>query len=152
MHGAGRGGAGIAGQLRDVACERSRPIRDYLSRRRNHSVRILGRVDTGRGRGQPESVDRRHRVRRHSIHLKVKSRMPLSIARIAELAQYLETAARERRTVPKLSDMEPQLTLADAYEVQWSLRHRRPCAGSRASRLEMGVNSRAKVKQTGDAA
>ena len=51
--------------------------------------------------------------------------MPLSIARIAELAGHLETAARERRAVPKLSDMEPHLTLTDAYEVQWSLRNRR---------------------------
>src|SRR5229473_2193383 len=89
-------------------------------------------------RGQPESVDRWHRVCRHSIHLKVKSQMPLSIARIAELAQHLETAAREHRTVPKLSDMEPRLTLADAYEVQWSLRHRRLGAGSRVSGLKMG--------------
>jgi len=75
--------------------------------------------------------------------------MPLSAARIAELARHLETAARERRAVPKLSDMEPQLTLADAYDVQWSLRDRRLGAGSRLSGLKMGLTSRAKMKQMG---
>jgi 2-oxo-3-hexenedioate decarboxylase len=75
--------------------------------------------------------------------------MPLSAARIAELARHLETAARERRTVPKLSDMEPQLTLADAYDVQWALRDRRLSAGSRLSGLKMGLTSRAKMKQMG---
>src|SRR6267142_3409651 len=75
--------------------------------------------------------------------------MPLSIASLEECAGHLETAARERRAVPKLSDMEPQLTLADAYEVQWSLRHRRLGAGSRLSGLKMGLTSRAKMKQMG---
>ena len=75
--------------------------------------------------------------------------MPLSVARIAELAQHLETAARERRAVAKLSDMEPELTLADAYDVQWSLRNRRLRAGSRLSGLKMGLTSRAKMKQMG---
>src|SRR5260370_1455791 len=45
--------------------------------------------------------------------------------------------------------MEPRLTLADAYEVQWSLRHRRLGAGSRVSGLKMGLTSRAKMKQMG---
>src|ERR1700687_3462917 len=75
--------------------------------------------------------------------------MPLSVARIAELAQHLETAARERRAVSKLSDMEPGLTLTDAYDVQWSLRNRRLRAGSRLSGLKMGLTSRAKMKQMG---
>jgi 2-oxo-3-hexenedioate decarboxylase len=75
--------------------------------------------------------------------------MSLSVARITELAQHLETAARERRTVSKLTDMEPQLTLADAYEVQWSLRNRRLSSGSRLSGLKMGLTSRAKMKQMG---
>jgi 2-oxo-3-hexenedioate decarboxylase len=75
--------------------------------------------------------------------------MPLSVARVAELAQHLETAERERRAVSKLSDIEPQLSLADAYDVQWSLRNRRLGAGNRLSGLKMGLTSRAKMKQMG---
>jgi 2-oxo-3-hexenedioate decarboxylase len=75
--------------------------------------------------------------------------MSLAASRIAELAQLLETAARERRTVPKLSDTEPALSLEDAYEVQWALRHRRLAAGARLSGLKMGLTSRAKMKQMG---
>jgi 2-oxo-3-hexenedioate decarboxylase len=75
--------------------------------------------------------------------------MSLSADRISELAQQLDTAARERRTVSKLTDVEPQLTLADAYEVQWALRSRRLAAGARLSGLKMGLTSRAKMKQMG---
>jgi 2-oxo-3-hexenedioate decarboxylase len=75
--------------------------------------------------------------------------MSLSAVRIAELAQHLESAALERRTVPKLTDTEPQLTLADAYEVQWSLRGRRLASGSRLSGMKMGLTSYAKMKQMG---
>jgi 2-oxo-3-hexenedioate decarboxylase len=75
--------------------------------------------------------------------------MPLSAARISELSQHLEAAARERRTVSTLTDLEPALTLADAYEVQWSLRNRRLDSGSRLSGLKMGLTSRAKMKQMG---
>jgi 2-oxo-3-hexenedioate decarboxylase len=75
--------------------------------------------------------------------------MSLSADRISELAQQLDTAARECRTVSKLTDVEPQLTLADAYEVQWALRSRRLAAGARLSGLKMGLTSRAKMKQMG---
>jgi 2-oxo-3-hexenedioate decarboxylase len=75
--------------------------------------------------------------------------MPLSIARISELAQRLDTAARERRPVQKLSEIEPGLSLADGYEVQWALRERRIGAGARLSGLKMGLTSRAKMKQMG---
>src|SRR5258706_12607432 len=72
--------------------------------------------------------------------------MPLSAARIAELARHLETAARERRTVPKLADMEPQLTLADAYDVQWALRDRRGGRGGRVFGVPNGRDSPAAVE------
>ena len=75
--------------------------------------------------------------------------MTLSAARIGELAAQLEAAALTSRTVEKLTVVEPQLTLADAYEVQWSLRSRRLAAGSRLSGLKMGLTSRAKMKQMG---
>jgi len=73
--------------------------------------------------------------------------MPLSAAKIAELALHLDNAAREHRTVPKITDAEPQLSMHDAYDVQWALRARRIAAGARLSGLKMGLTSRAKMKQ-----
>lgn len=73
----------------------------------------------------------------------------LQSARIAELAERLDGAARECRTMPKLTDIESQLSLADAYEVQWALRNRRLAAGRRLTGLKMGLTSRAKMRQMG---
>ncbi len=75
--------------------------------------------------------------------------MTLSAARIGELAAQLEAAALSHRTVAKLTESEPQLSLPDAYEVQWSLRNRRVAAGRRVAGLKMGLTSRAKMKQMG---
>jgi 2-oxo-3-hexenedioate decarboxylase len=75
--------------------------------------------------------------------------MPLSAARVSELAQRLEAAALERRTERKLTETEPALTLTDAYDVQWALRQLRIRAGARLSGLKMGLTSRAKMKQMG---
>ena len=75
--------------------------------------------------------------------------MALSADRIQQLAQLLESAALERRTVPKLTQTEPGLTLSDGYDVQWALRRLRIAAGARLSGLKMGLTSRAKMKQMG---
>lgn len=75
--------------------------------------------------------------------------MPLRPERISEHAQRLEAAALDCRAVTQLSALEPELTLADAYEVQWALRKRRLAAGSRLTGLKMGLTSRAKMKQMG---
>jgi len=69
--------------------------------------------------------------------------------RIAQLATGLESAALERRPVPRITDSEPQLSLADAYDVQWALRARRIAAGARVTGLKMGLTSEAKMKQMG---
>jgi 2-oxo-3-hexenedioate decarboxylase len=73
----------------------------------------------------------------------------LSVERIAELAGTLDAAALELRAVPKLTDAEPGLSLADAYEVQWALRSRRLAAGRRLTGLKMGLTSPAKMRQMG---
>lgn len=75
--------------------------------------------------------------------------MPLSTAKIATYAERLDSAALESRAVTQLSALEPGLTLADAYEVQWALRKRRLAAGARLTGLKMGLTSRAKMKQMG---
>jgi 2-oxo-3-hexenedioate decarboxylase len=75
--------------------------------------------------------------------------MPLAIKKVAEFARQLDMAAIECRAIPKLTDSEPQLSMADAYEVQWALRNRRLAAGARLTGLKMGLTSRAKMKQMG---
>ncbi len=75
--------------------------------------------------------------------------MLLTAAKIATHAESLDSAARERRAVQQLSALEPGLTLADAYEVQWALRQRRLTAGARLTGLKMGLTSRAKMRQMG---
>ena len=75
--------------------------------------------------------------------------MPLSVDRIQQLALLLEGAALGRRTVPKLTETEPSLTLPYGYDVQWALRKLRIAAGARLSGLKMGLTSRAKMKQMG---
>jgi 2-oxo-3-hexenedioate decarboxylase len=75
--------------------------------------------------------------------------MPLTAAKLATYAERLDAAALEGRAVQQLSALEPGLTLADAYEVQWALRRRRLAAGARLTGLKMGLTSRAKMKQMG---
>jgi 2-oxo-3-hexenedioate decarboxylase len=75
--------------------------------------------------------------------------MPLTPAKIAIHAEQLDAAARECRPIQQLSALEPGLTLADAYEVQWALRQRRLAAGARLTGLKMGLTSRAKMQQMG---
>src|ERR1700730_85121 len=75
--------------------------------------------------------------------------MPLSAARVSELAQRLEAAALARRTERELTETETALLLTDAYDVQWALRQLRIRAGARLSGLKMGLTSRAKMKQMG---
>ena len=73
--------------------------------------------------------------------------MSISSARIDEFAQQLDAAARERRAISKITDVEPSLTLDHGYDVQWALRSRRLAAGAKLTGLKMGLTSRAKMKQ-----
>lgn len=69
-------------------------------------------------------------------------------ATIESLARTLESAALERRSVPKITDSQP-LSMSEAYDVQWALRARRLAAGQRLTGLKMGLTSRAKMRQMG---
>jgi 2-oxo-3-hexenedioate decarboxylase len=75
--------------------------------------------------------------------------MPLAVNRVAEFARQLDLAAQECRAIPKLTDSEPELSMSDAYAIQWALRERRLAAGARLTGLKMGLTSRAKMKQMG---
>jgi 2-oxo-3-hexenedioate decarboxylase len=69
--------------------------------------------------------------------------------RISEFAQQLEYAMLKRAAITKITDTEPHLTIADAYEIQWALRARRIAAGSKVTGLKMGLTSHAKMRQMG---
>jgi 2-oxo-3-hexenedioate decarboxylase len=72
--------------------------------------------------------------------------MSLTPEKLAAYVEKLDTAALECRPVPQL---EPGLSLSDAYDIQWGLRKRRIAAGARLTGLKMGLTSRAKMKQMG---
>lgn len=75
--------------------------------------------------------------------------MPPSAPTIEDFAQQLEGAWRERRTIDKLTDHEPRMTIEDGYDVQWALRHRLLNTGNHLGGLKMGLTSRAKMRQMG---
>jgi 2-oxo-3-hexenedioate decarboxylase len=75
--------------------------------------------------------------------------MPLADTRIEECARALDEAARERRTISKLTDTEKNFSLLDGYAVQWALRKRRLTRGAKLTGLKMGLTSYAKMKQMG---
>jgi 2-oxo-3-hexenedioate decarboxylase len=74
--------------------------------------------------------------------------MTLSAPTIEEWAAVLENAARERRSITKITDAQP-LSMNQAYDVQYALRARRLRVGARLTGLKMGLTSRAKMKQMG---
>jgi 2-oxo-3-hexenedioate decarboxylase len=75
--------------------------------------------------------------------------MTLSAAKIEEFAKTLEAAALQKRSVTKITDAAPDLSMREAYDIQWALRKRRIDAGCRLTGLKMGLTSRAKMKQMG---
>ena len=72
--------------------------------------------------------------------------MALNQTVIEQLAEELDTAAIERRSITKITDRQA-LTMPEAYDVQWALRARRLKTGATLSGLKMGLTSRAKMKQ-----
>ncbi|MFI1018726.1 2-keto-4-pentenoate hydratase [Streptomyces sp. NPDC020965] len=72
----------------------------------------------------------------------------MDIARLAELAEILDTAAREGRTVDRPTDS-IALTLPDAYAVQRAVIERRLARGEVSTGVKMGFTSRAKMVQMG---
>ncbi|WP_433324065.1 2-keto-4-pentenoate hydratase [Spirillospora sp. CA-294931] len=69
-------------------------------------------------------------------------------ARVTELAERLDEAARNARPIGRLSDAAP-LDVATAYEVQRAVIERRRGRGERMAGVKMGFTSRAKMLQMG---
>lgn len=67
---------------------------------------------------------------------------------LAELAEYVDEAARTATEIPQISDKTP-LTVEDAYAVQALSMQRRYARGEKRIGIKMGLTSRAKMVQVG---
>ena len=75
--------------------------------------------------------------------------MSLDPQTIAALAARLETAERDAREIPKITDDHPDLGWEDAYAIQDAIRARKEARGHRVVGFKAGLTSFAKMKQMG---
>lgn len=73
----------------------------------------------------------------------------LSKTAIAEIAEHLENAELQAYEVTKITDDYPDMTMADASDVQWEIRRRKKARGHKMVGMKMGLTSWAKMKQMG---
>ncbi|WP_297836343.1 2-oxo-3-hexenedioate decarboxylase [Pseudomonas sp.] len=73
----------------------------------------------------------------------------LSREQVLALAEHIENAELNARDVPKAANDYPEMTLADAYDVQWEIRRRTEARGSKIVGLKMGLTSWTKMAQMG---
>jgi 2-oxo-3-hexenedioate decarboxylase len=68
---------------------------------------------------------------------------------IGKWADYLTTAARRNEAVSPITDVEPTLTVEDAYAIQDAIIERRLASGERLVGAKVGLTSRAKQQEMG---
>jgi 2-oxo-3-hexenedioate decarboxylase len=68
---------------------------------------------------------------------------------VESLAEHLENAELGAYEVTKITDDYPEMTFADATDVQWEIRRRKEARGNRVIGMKMGLTSWAKMKQMG---
>ena len=68
---------------------------------------------------------------------------------IGKWADYLATAARRNEAVSPITDVEPTLTVEDAYAIQDAIIERRLASGERLVGAKVGLTSRAKQQEMG---
>ena len=73
----------------------------------------------------------------------------LSQQDIEKLAEHLESAELQADEVTKITDDYPEMTMADASDVQWEIRRRKEARGNKIVGMKMGLTSWAKMKQMG---
>lgn len=73
----------------------------------------------------------------------------LSKADVQKLAEHLENCQLEVRDTPKITEAHPNMTMSDAYDVQYVIRERKTERGERVVGFKAGLTSRAKMKQMG---
>lgn len=75
--------------------------------------------------------------------------MGLSKEQISALAEHLENAELQAYEVCKITNDYPDMTMAEAYDVQWEIRRRKEQRKNRIIGMKMGLTSRAKMAQMG---
>lgn len=73
----------------------------------------------------------------------------LNRSEIEQLAEHLENAELQAYEVTKITDDYPNMTMADASDVQWEIRRRKEARGNKIVGMKMGLTSWAKMKQMG---
>lgn len=68
---------------------------------------------------------------------------------LGKWADYLATAAHRNEAVPPITDVEPTLTVEDAYAIQDEIIERRLASGERLVGAKVGLTSRAKQQEMG---
>ncbi len=75
--------------------------------------------------------------------------MAMTKKQIAEVAEHLENAELDARDVVKVTDQYPDMTFAEALDIQWAIRARKEARGTRIVGMKMGLTSWAKMAQMG---
>lgn len=75
--------------------------------------------------------------------------MALAQADIENLAEHLENAELEAYEVTRITDDYPNMTMAEATDVQWEIRRRKEARGHKIVGMKMGLTSWAKMEQMG---
>ncbi|MCC6074525.1 2-oxo-3-hexenedioate decarboxylase [Pseudomonas sp. GCM10022188] len=68
---------------------------------------------------------------------------------VLALAEHVEGAELNVHDIPKITNDYPQMTFADAYDIQWEIRRRKEARGNKTVGLKMGLTSWAKMAQMG---
>ncbi|WP_296221436.1 2-oxo-3-hexenedioate decarboxylase [Pseudomonas sp. UBA2684] len=73
----------------------------------------------------------------------------LTREQVLALAEHIENAELHVHDISKVTNDYPDMTFADAYDVQWEIRRRKEARGNKIVGLKMGLTSWAKMAQMG---
>ena len=73
----------------------------------------------------------------------------LSPEQVQALAEHVENAELQAHDITKVTNDYPEMTFADAYNVQWEIRRRKEARGNKIVGMKMGLTSWAKMAQMG---
>ena len=73
----------------------------------------------------------------------------LTREQVLALAEHVEGAELNVHDIPKITNDYPEMTFADAYDIQWEIRRRKEARGNKTVGLKMGLTSWAKMAQMG---
>lgn len=73
----------------------------------------------------------------------------LNREQVLALAEHIENAELQAHDIHKVTNDYPEMTFADAYDIQWEIRRRKEERGNKIVGLKMGLTSWAKMAQMG---